>query len=290
MSRRVKVLISCWLGDLNDIGVSGFVKAVRSLGVDGIELSLDYPLTLNSPKSRELMRLLLSHNLSLAIHLPWREVHLASPIEDVRLASLKVARRSLGTYDAMLNVEYILTHLSTKQAFCGRDDEECVKAAVKSLTALAMLADDLGTQVLVETISDRCCSNEDRLPSIMEGIKLSNVGVCVDLPHILERRHRLWGESITALKGVLRDIPPVILEKAVGAHVHGVKRLRGQVVSHVMPSRRFLSLLMKEYVGNLKRLEYVTIEIFRDRFGREVKDLSTLRWVVDRVRRFLSNG
>ncbi|GEM_PF-892460 len=282
MSKDVKILLNCWLKNLSNI--DSFVRSAINLNVDGVELSLDYPLTLSSPESRRLAKLLADNNLLLAVHLPWREVHLASPIREVRLASLKVVRTALGISE-YVPIEYVLTHLSTNQAFCGPNDRVCIDASVESLASIAELANDLGTNVLVETVADRCCSNEEKLPAVLEKVNLSSVGVCIDLPHIIERRHKLWGASLGTVVGVLRDAPPVILERAFSAHVHGVKRIHGQVMAHVMPSRRFLSHLLREYIENLNRLKYVTIEVFRDGSGREVRDLSALEWIIERLRR-----
>ena len=269
----MKVLHSIWLKDLNN--VRDLLESVERAGFNGIELSVDYPLCHEAGIPEVFLSELESRGYIYSFHLPWRDLALASPLKEIRRFSVNEISRCIKNLQGF-KPEYFVTHLATNQAFCGYRDRKCVQAGINSLNDLLPLVEDAGIPLEIETTADRCCGDEEHLPYILTQVQTNALGVCLDLPHIIERRAKKWGE-IYELDEVLRDQAPVLIEKTRIIHIHGYSFEKGVLQSHLFPEEN----LIKKLINGLKNMNALihvkgfVIETFHK--GNLRKDVSRLR-------------
>jgi sugar phosphate isomerase/epimerase len=276
----LRVYVTVWFRDFSRAGLA---SELGTGGFDGVELSLDYPLCregLQDPAVEGLRGL----GLELAVHLPWREVHLASPIEEVRATSLRYVVECLRS-SARLEPRYAVLHVTTDQAVCSSDTGLCLSRAVESVRQVAGVAEEYGIPLYVETTRQYCCGGLEHAAHYVE----LGVGICLDVPHAVERYSRLRRRLLT-LGEVLREAPPSVLPHIEVVHLHGYTVSGYYVVdSHIEPTRELLS----EYLGlvrsgTVKPSTTVLESFFSQSGGRLTFD--RLRWCVDEIRRACSRG
>ncbi len=279
-----EVFGTVWYEDLREL-----VKVISSLqdaGFDGVEVSLDYPLVhggLLESKLEEFLRGVVDAGLKLAIHAPWRDLNISSPVREVSITSLKLISEALERALKLAEVEYVVIHLTTNQKYCGFRDKECIKASIENLEVLERLVRELSpAPLLIETTSGRCCSGEEQLPLILSS--RSTIGVCLDPTHILERRLKKY-KSVYRLRDILRDLPPIILERTEVLHIHGYRVKEGVFVPHTYPTEEQLTEF-REFARFLKSpSKPVVLEIFRSDEGRIVPP-EGLKPLVEEIRRW----
>ncbi len=261
-----------------------FVESLAKINVDGIELSIDYPLLFTQEIPDAFIDAIRKEGLEVGLHLPWRETFLASPIPEIRRLSERIVSGIVTSVTSKLDPLYFVVHLSTNQSWCGPKDQLCLEAASKSLESLSQLSDELGIPLLIETVMDRCCSNEEHLPHLLMHADPGKIGVCLDISHIIERRVKRWKTLHNPLT-VVNDLPPIMLERTKAVHIHGVHVLGPHaVLTHVVPSEEFLRELMQAIQSYVPHARVGVLEIFRDITGRDI-NIRELRWVVSYVRR-----
>jgi len=276
----MKVFINCWYRNVMN---HDFIESLTGINADGIELSIDYPLFFTQEIPDVFFDAIHREGLEVGLHLPWREVFLASPIPEIRRLSERIITGVVTSVTSKLDPLYFVVHLSTNQSWCGPKDQLCLEAAGKSLENLSQLSDKLGIPILVETVTDRCCSNEEHLPHLLMHTDPGKIGVCLDIPHIIERRVKRWKVIHNPLT-IVNDLPPIMLERAKVVHIHGV-HVPGYhtVLTHVVPSKDFLRELMQAIRSRVPRAGVGVLEIFKDITGRDI-NIRELRWIVSYVR------
>ena len=281
----MNVLYSVWLRDLND--AEDLLKNLNKAGFRGVELSIDFPLCHKVEILERFLTELSSQNLIYSFHLPWRDLALASPIEEVRNASVREILKCVKVLWPF-SPEYLVAHLTTNQAFCGYRDKECVQASINSLNDLLSLLEDFGTPLEIETTADRCCGDEEHLPYILTQVKTTGLGVCLDPSHIIERRVKRWGE-LYSLGGVLGDQAPILIEKTQVVHIHGYGSKNGVFQSHLFPDNEYVSTLFDKLsqFNALTHIEAFVIEAFHKKEKR--KDIGRLKNVVKMIKNAYQN-
>ena len=276
----MKVFINCWYRNIMN---HSFMESLTRINADGIELSIDYPLLFTQEIPNVFIDAIHREGLEVGLHLPWREVFLASPISEIRRLSERIISGVVTSVTSKLDPLYFVVHLSTNQSWCGPKDQLCLEAASKSLETLSQLSDELGIPLLIETVMDRCCSNEEHLPHLLMRADPGKIGVCLDIPHIIERRVKRWKVFHNPLT-IVNDLPPIMLEHAKVVHIHGV-HVPGPytVLTHVIPSEEFLRELMQAIRSHVPHAGVGVLEIFKDITGRDI-NIRELRWVVSYVR------
>jgi len=276
----MKVFINCWYRNIMN---HSFMKSLTRINVDGVELSIDYPLLFTQEIPDVFIDAMHREGLKVGLHLPWREVFLASPVSEIRRLSERIISGIVTSVASKLDPLYFVVHLSTNQSWCGPKDRLCLEAASKSLETLSQLSDELGIPLLVETVTDRCCSNEERLPYLLMRADPGKIGVCLDIPHIIERRVKRWKVLHNPLT-IVNDLPPIMLEHTKVVHIHGV-HVPGPytVLTHVVPSEEFLRELMQAIRSHVPHAGVGVLEIFKDITGRDI-NIRELRWIVSYVR------
>ncbi|MEM1622918.1 MAG: TIM barrel protein [Sulfolobales archaeon] len=274
----MKVYVTLWFKDFKRRDLpSELVKG----GFDGFELSLDYPICWRA-KLKEVpqVRALLSSGLEASVHLPWREIYLASPIDEVRRTSLSSVLRCFEEART-IEPKYAVLHVVTDQATCSDSIEECIAASKKSIEALTEVANQLGVPLYVETTRNFCCGGLEQAVNYLElGVRL-----CLDIPHAVERYSRLR-RAPSSLGDVLRDAPPRALGAIECVHLHGYVLSGYHVIeSHVEPSRELLG----EYIETLRRgvlkPKYTVLESFYSIETKESMKFDKLRWCVDELKK-----
>ncbi len=275
----MKILFNVWLKDLS--GFKALSKEISEVGFNGVELSLDYPLCFDEDVPKHVTDALNAEGLTLGIHLPWRDISLASPIEYVREASLKAISYCLSKIRD-LKVEYVLTHVSTDQVECGYKDLKCVESGRKSLESLIKEVEELNTKLIVETTRSRCCSRDDQLPLLIKDLK--NVWVCLDIPHLIELRYRK-SKAILPVSNLFKELPTDILERTALIHFHGYTLVDGSFVSHVKPKEDQVNDLLNvlTFLRSRENFIGIVLEVFKDEKSKPV-DPKDLRYVVKRLK------
>ncbi len=276
----MRVYVTVWFKDFSR---AGLVSELRAGDFDGVELSLDYPLCRNGLHVSALEELRGS-GFEVAVHLPWREVHLASPIEEVRSTSLRYVVECFRS-SSRLEPRYAVLHVTTEQAACSPDMELCLSKAVDSLRQVLRVAEDYGIPLYVESTRQYCCGGLEHAVRYVE----LGVGVCLDVPHAVERYSRLRRKLLT-LEEVVREAPLSVIPRIGVVHLHGYAVSGYYVVdSHLEPTQALVS----EYLGLVRRgvLKPGTTVIeafFSQSSGKLTFD--KLRWCVDGIRRASSRG
>ncbi len=276
----MKVLYSSWGRDVDR--ENDFIEFLNKIGFDGIEFSLDYPYchTRNPPK--EFLADIEREGLIYGLHLPWRDLSLASPIPEVREASVQVIKKCVEMLSG-LNPLYFLAHLTTDQTDCGFRDKECINAGIESLRELMPLINELSIELVVETTHNRCCGGEEQIPYVLDAVE--NAFVCLDIPHLLSRRMIRWGEFYDPVT-LIEELPPIVIERIRVIHIHGyrVDLNNRAVYTHFLPRPEEVEAILNKLskVGVLRNVKAAVIESFRDTQGSE----STLRRIVREVHKF----
>ncbi len=275
----MKAYYSVLLRDLNKD--SKTLEAIEDAGFDGVEVSLEYPICYKESIDGVAIERLKEEGLLYSFHMPWRDFALASPIESIREASLSEFMRCCRLI-SRFNPTHLVLHVSTNQSYCGFNYRECIEAGRKSLEKIDAWCRSRDLEALVETVPDRCCSGEDQLPYLINN--LSRIYVCLDLPHILEKRLKRVG-ALYDYPNIIRDQAPIVLERLRLLHIHklGIDKNTGLLVDHIMPEEHELNeiLNMLEELNLVYKIKAVVFEVFHPRRVRE--NMKKLKRLVRRV-------
>lgn len=269
----LRVYVTAWYRDLRRRTLAA---EVLDTGFDGVELSLDYPVCVGvSVRDLAQVRELASSGLGLGVHLPWREVFLASPLVDVRRASTGYVLRCLDDA-SVLEPKYAVVHVSSDQAYCMDNAVECVRVAEESISAIARACWDLGIPLHVETTRGYCCGGLEHMANyIAYGAR-----VCLDIPHSVERYSKLY-RRLLGLEDVVREAPPQVLEAVGVTHLHGYTVSGYRVVdSHLVPGKDLVVGYASMVRRGVLRPAYTVLESFYVEPGRHL-EIANLRWVVE---------
>lgn len=268
---EVKFLGSLWYKEL----VNAYESFNRTLlaGFDGAEVSVEYPLL--DEKSIDVSTLSdFSSNYYLGIHLPWRDINLASPLPEVRDGALKYLLRVISVLEKV-EPQYFVLHMSTESLGC-RNSVKCVETAASTLRDLVR---ETATKIIVETTTGPCCGNLSSIGLLVE--EAGDVGVCLDIAQLVADVISEGNEDQEELVELVIDsLPPSVWERVELTHIHGWEIRGRRVIPHRYPTheqvailRRFLKAVM-ERTGKL-----VTVfEVFYDSRGNPLHswELGTL--------------
>lgn len=272
----MKVYVTVWYRDLRNERIA---SELASLGLDGIELSLDYPLCskLRVDEVDQLGRAI-DLGLEVGIHLPWREIYLASPLYDVRDLSKRYVISCLRE-SSRIEPKYAVVHVTTDQAACMDDVNECVRAAEDSVSTIAKVAEDVGIPIYVETTRSYCCGGLEQLVKFLNyGIK-----VCLDVPHAIERYSRFYRRLLT-IEDVINEAPPALLRHIDLVHLHGYNVSGYRIVdSHMIPSPELVSKYVSLVRRGALKPTYTVLEVFYLEPGKRI-EVANLKWVVNELK------
>ena len=257
-----------WYGEGRD--PSALMSSIRRAHFDYVEVSLDYPWPFKDvSRLDEIIGEAKRKGLKVALHAPWRDVKLSSPIEGIRKESLEFFKSAL--MEVRGHFEYVVLHLTTDQTVERSEivRREALEAAIDSLRTLIGLSRELGQKLAIENVRESV-SQIASLASTFPDLPL-----CLDVGHLIS--------SVTRMRGDPREALSEWAERLAGrtlvVHLSGVRKMGKYVVDHLWVSIR--SPLARFAVEIIKRLKpgYVLLEVFQNSKGEDV-DPSELKGVV----------
>lgn len=255
----LKVGASLWIGNLREL--SSYISKVKSSDFDYVEISFDYPLGIEDKETvNKIIDELSTMNLLHAVHAPWADIALASPIDSVRRASLECIRNVID-FASRIDSEYVVVHISSSQKVCSEytDKNPCLKAAILSTKELEILANEYGVPVAIENVPDKCCGSLYQIGRIIDNI--SRIDICLDLGHAAYVKLK-EGDSFSDLADIAKEWFPIVNNKVLVLHIHGVVKRGSYVEDHVELSEVRVNFkeILKTYRSSLR---YVTLEVFK---------------------------
>ncbi|RLG87645.1 MAG: hypothetical protein DRO15_04600 [Thermoprotei archaeon] len=273
----LKVGTSLWIGNLGEL--SNYLSRVKASDFDYVEISFDYPLGIDDKDTvNKIIDMLSTMDMLHAVHAPWADIALASPINTVREASLKCVR-SVINFASELGAEYVVVHISSSQKICSQHSGKnpCIEAAILSVRELESLAREYGIPVVIENVPDKCCGSLYQIGKILDNV--SQIDVCLDLGHAAYIKLK-EGDSFSDLADIAKEWFPIVNHRVLVLHVHGVVKKGYYVEDHVELSE--VKINFKEILRTYRSsVRYVTLEVFKSYKSRSLDMLSLSNYVKD---------
>lgn len=284
----VKVGFTIWYGDHRYLGDR--IKRVHEAGFDYIELSLDYPWPYVDTEKfiNTISKLVKSYGLQIAIHGPWRDIRLASPINEIREASLKVYRKILKI-SSRLDPLYFNFHIISEEAIRFNSVKRAVLyAAAKSLENVLSEVESLGIDVTVENNIDGIMSEPEHYINL-RNIMGKDFCVCFDVGHALMPYLRRSDESPYSILdywiACLSDF------RTLTVHLNDIEKVGNCIHEHLIFGQGILDFnQVLNKVKYIRGLDYALLEIFwsRTKNGeRKTIQPEELRELIDLIRKRL---
>ena len=267
-----------WQGDLSSKDI---IDEVVKAEFNFIELSLDYPWPLKDlDRLHELVNRAKDLNLKIGVHGPWRDVSLASPIESIRRASLKIYENVFeiaGKIDAL----YVNVHLISRQAFhISKDIEnDLVNAAMESVNRLVELSRDHGVDLIIENNASGFGGCIEHLVPIINSFK--EVKVCFDVPHAVSAyAKRSRGREKINYLDLVSMWSEEFKDKLILLHLHGYRIHHKTHIDDHLPLE-VCEISIKDVLKRLRNtnLRYILLEIFYNEQGNRIRPLSLVNSV-----------
>ncbi|MHC1627326.1 MAG: sugar phosphate isomerase/epimerase family protein [Candidatus Nezhaarchaeales archaeon] len=275
----VSIGFPLWLGDRKKFTVK--IREAYEAGFDFMELSFDYPWPLpDSSTPKSIAKAIRDVGLSLAIHGSWRDIRLASPINEVREASIKYVIKTLEIAKE-LDPMYVVFHVSTDQAIREAKEYEDVvaNAAMQSVRDVLSSASKIGVEVVFENVPSQFCGSIDHVKKVFMSVE--DAKICFDIGHA--QIH-----AIRTSKGRDVDIQELINTwfRELGAKIRGVHvydcLVQGKWIDeHITPS--ISSQSIRALTTTIKNrgihLDFTVIEAFKDNEGKDANPKSLIEVV-----------
>ena len=263
-----------WLGDKRKFAVK--VNEAYEADFDYIELSFDYPWpTPDGLTPRSLVKLIREIGLEVAIHGAWRDVKLASPISEVREASVKYTIKTLE-YARELNPMYVVLHISTDQAVkeAGEYEEFIAGAAITSIREILRSAEKYEVNIVFENVPSQYCASIDQMKRIVADIE--DIKICFDIGHAQVHAIRAYKDKKIEVKELVDIWFDELGDKIRGVHVYDCLVQGKWIDEHITPSPN--SECVKALISAVKKrslsLNFAVVEAFRDAEGKDASPKS----------------
>lgn len=261
-----------WLGDRAKFKYK--VDETRKAGFDFIELSLDYPWPIpDSSTPKKIAGYIREAGLDLAIHGSWRDIRLASPIDEVREASVKYTLKLLEMMED-LEPKYVVLHVSTDQAIeeAKNFEQSIINATSISIRAILDFASKNGLIILFENVPSHFCSSIDHIKRAILSVEGSEI--CFDVGHaqVQAVRSGSWKKEVK-VDIIIDEWFENLGSKIRGVHVYDCLVKGRWIDEHIAPSTSSKSIksLIKWIKDEKSRVDFVVIEAFKDSKGNEVE-------------------
>jgi sugar phosphate isomerase/epimerase len=266
----MKIGVNVWYGHGP---LSKSLKKAKEVGFDYVEISLDYPWNVKMNKNEvKALKMAKNYNLDLAFHSPWAGIHIAHPINEISLASVKVVENCLRFVSNFAPI-YFNFHPGTMEALIRnirlqRRYPNIMKIAERKLREVVLyfkkLSKNLGIKLVVE--------NSPRIFYLPEHFvflrKLKNVELCFDIAHAIKSME--FEEVRKDPKKILKKWFKTFKGKISVIHLHDVKIEKEKILDHLLLGLGDLDL---EFVFNMVRksnCRYLLLECYRDLDRRRV--------------------
>ena len=264
---RVRIGVPVWPGTRK---LGEFLACAWSLGADYVEVSLDYPWMngLRLEEEKALRKAVREWGFRVGIHGPWRDVALASPIDLVWEASVKLFRERIGDVASTLEADYINIHVTTEENV----ENNAIRGAAlaKGIEAVRLIVEeawDLGVELTVENVPRKLCSTVDDIARILDSVPRARF--CLDAGHALASY--LWRSRDPGMAHeILEHWATALGSRAYVIHLHDVRLSEGRIVEHLPLGSGILGQKELGLIASKTRPAYVLLEVFRDPEGRRV--------------------
>ncbi len=212
---------------------------------------------------------------SIALHAPWRDLALASPIEDVRRASIDVMVKNLDLVVGKYDVKYVVVHLHSQtsmgKVLTKANWDKVVESAVKSLSELSEWSKSRRVPVCVENMPRGASSHLEFLSQLSNSMECLALDVGHFYASYIDLYEERYGDYYSALSHTLSTFS----EKAKVVHLHDVVVVNSkpfkEVVDHVVPGQGVLDYRRVLKIVSGFKVENVIVEAFIDSYGKHVK-------------------
>ncbi|MDJ0268954.1 MAG: sugar phosphate isomerase/epimerase [Aigarchaeota archaeon] len=275
---------SLWRGDRN--AYSGKIREIRETGFDYVEVSFDFPWPLqDNGLLRKIGEEICENGLLLAVHGGWRDVKLASPINEVREASLKYVLKTVEEAKRMEPL-YMLFHMATEQAVKEMDEyTKAVKdAAVNSMNTLVMRAEELDIRLVFENVPSQFLADPHDAEAVF--LEVGNARLCFDVGHAW--MYEVRREENVSVGSVVERWFSGLGRWISGLHIYDCLAINGCLKEHILPGVD--SEFLRAVIDNRQKYDvasdFVVVEAFKNIRGEDVKP-SELQGVVELLRKGL---
>jgi sugar phosphate isomerase/epimerase len=281
---HVRIGVPIWPGTRR---LAEVLAQAWNMGADYVEISLDYPWMngLRLDEEKAVRRAVREWGFQVGIHGPWRDVALASPLEEVWEASLKLYREKVVKVASTLEAEYVNIHVSTEE---NVEDASVRDVALdKGIEAVRLLAEEtwsIGAELTVENVPRKLCSTVDDVSRILDSVPRARF--CLDVGHALASY--LWRNRDPGLRHeILEHWVSALGSKVYLLHLHDIKLNEGRITEHIPLGTGILG--EEELVFLAERLSpsYILLEVFRTPEG---KRSNSVEGDIGRVRKIFAGG
>ena len=279
----LKLGINLWFKNSNNI--SELLAKAKAIGLDHVEISLDYPFGVYDKEPfYRMARISRDFGFTLSIHAPWQEIHLASPLDEIRRAALEITKKAI-IESYRVEAHYLVIHVTSEQGICKVKplrENPCIKAAINSLEEILSYAEDHGIYIAIENVGYPCCGRIDFYSHI---VSETSALACLDIAHAIAMDKELSKKpEEVEYADVVREWSNAIgIEKVFSLHVHGIrKNSNGKIDEHVdLDSNHIDVKKIVKFLG--RNLRYVVFEIFKRSDGSDF-DIIELKPIIREFR------
>ena len=230
---------SIWYGSGN---LLDYIEYCYDVGFNLIEVSLDYPwpesFYVEYPSLKETLE---KYGLKLGVHVPWRDIHLASPRWEICEASIKTILRLVKEICSLgLEPEYVCVHIDTREKVLFEEVySKAFRNALKAVRVLEEEMKNIGVKLVVENTFSILRDSTDILDFIRHlGYELN---ICLDIGHLAYYYLKICKVSLDELTGnIIEDLDRLRrLVKVV--HIHDVIVDQHGILDHVALTKGVLN-------------------------------------------------
>ncbi len=235
------------------------MKDCYEVGFDYVELSIDYPWPYRMDVD-EVKRAVRDFGIEVGIHGPWRDIALASPVPEIREASLKVMRKVIELA-GRLRALYVNVHVSCSEAVEFKEVwNEVLRAGIESVRELQSLCEQYGVDLVVENNDHRPFSDIQQLVDLI--VRVKGVYFCLDVGHAVGAY--LGKVPIENHVAVIENFAQALGDRLLVAHLHDFTIVNGRYRDHLLVGSGVLDLAsVCRILRRVHRLQYTTLEVFK---------------------------
>ncbi|MEM4969717.1 MAG: TIM barrel protein [Sulfolobales archaeon] len=270
---------SVWREDAKRI--SELVSKLIEAGYDHVEVSIESPMDLEDPGLSLIINTIRGAGLSIGFHAPWKEIYIASPVEEIRSAAVDVIAKVLRTI-LRFEPEYFVLHGSSEQNICSKNEDLCLAQLGKSMESLLKIYGN----IYIETIQGICCGKISQILKLMEIYR--ELRACLDLAHIaVENMVKGKNKWPSRIADALNEIPESVGKRSPLIHLHGLKGGDKRVRTHYDFSYTPLGAEDIARAARLWGVKYIVFEVFYRSAGDPIEP-SDLYEEIKKMRGWLS--
>lgn len=266
--KRILIGIPVWYGvvekDLDEF--ASILNKCRELGIEFVELSIDYPWPYKYlDKLYRVINIIREKHLLLGIHAPWRDIHLASPLEEIRKASVKEIVDTVKTIYKMqiMDPVYIVLHVSSSQnQILANNRVDIIGSARKSIREIKEIIYNFSTSektmLCIENLSNGFTSLLQDLPEIMD----DNTCLALDIAHAYVSYIRNFKNYYEDFTSYLSEFIELVGKNNIAViHFHNVSP---DLREHIVPNQGVINFKEVLKVIRNTAVKYMLIEAYLD--------------------------